>query len=118
MSTGSLIRHTNSTPFLTQPWETAKARFLQNLPVEEVQIFEHATAENLFYGASVAQKSYASNSRTWMMQERLASLSDAILDYGKALDVYPNASGLVLSPLWGSLRVILHVSEGYVISCS
>jgi hypothetical protein len=38
-------------------------------------------------------------------------LVDAIDDYGKALDVYSNTYGLVMSPLWGSLRIVLHVSR-------
>lgn len=99
-----------SLPIPTQPWEAAKSRFLDGLSPEETKRFNDATLENLFYDASAAQKKHAHNSKTWLRQERLSSLVDAIDDYGKALDVFANTYGLILSPIWGSLRVILHVS--------
>ncbi|KAF1953763.1 hypothetical protein CC80DRAFT_419155 [Byssothecium circinans] len=95
----------------TQPWEAAKARFLEGLTTEEASRFTSATLENLFYDASSAQKKHTGGSRSWIMQERLASLADGLEDYGKALDVYSNASSLILCPIWGSLRVVLHIAS-------
>jgi hypothetical protein len=100
-----------SLPLPTQPWEAAKARFLDGLTLEECKRFKDATPENLFYDTSAAQKRHTDNSRSWLLQERISSLVDAIEEYGKALDVYSNTYGLVMSPLWGSLRIILHVSR-------
>ncbi|KAF1829093.1 hypothetical protein BDW02DRAFT_602854 [Decorospora gaudefroyi] len=97
-------------PVPTQPWEIAKARFLDGLTPAESKQFQEATPENLFYGASSAQKRHATDSRSWLLQERLSSLVDAIEDYGKALGVFFNTHGLILSPLWGSLRIILHIA--------
>ncbi|KAF2279072.1 uncharacterized protein EI97DRAFT_484903 [Westerdykella ornata] len=97
-------------PFPTRPWETAKAQFLEQLTPEEKQCFESATLENIFYQTSAAQKRHANGSNSWAMQERISSLVDAIEEYGKALDVYANAFPLVLSPLWGSIRVILKIA--------
>jgi hypothetical protein len=99
-----------SIPIPTQPWEAAKAKFLEGLSPEETIRFKDATLENLFYDASVAQKKHAHDNRVWLLQERISPLVDAIEDYGKACDVFANTNGLVLSPIWGSLRVLLHVS--------
>jgi hypothetical protein len=96
-------------PFPTQPWETAKARFLEGLTPEEVKRFQEATLENLFYSASAVQKQHVQGSKSWVWQERLASFVDGIDDYGKALDVFPNISPMVLAPIWGSVRVVLQV---------
>jgi hypothetical protein len=105
-----------SIPIPTQPWEAAKARFLEGLSSEDIQRFKEATLENLFFSGSAAQKRHAHDSRSWLMQDRLSSLVDAVDDYGKALDVYPNACGLIISPIWGSLRIVMHVSLAEVSS--
>ena len=99
-----------SLPIPTQPWEAATAKFLEGLSAEEVAKFRTGTIENLFYGTSVAQWKHAQESRVWPLQQRMSSLVDAIEDYGKALDVYANTYGLILSPIWVSIRVLLHVS--------
>lgn len=98
-------------PVPVEPWESAKHRFLEGLSAQEKQRFENATLENIFYDASVTKKIHQQKSKTWAAQERLSSLVDAIEDYGKALDIYSNAYGLILCPIWGSLRVIFHVSR-------
>jgi hypothetical protein len=105
-----LARLRTELPFPTRPWEAAKAKFLDGLSPEERQRFTDATPENLFYDASASQKKYARGSRSWVMQQKATSLVEGIADYGKALDVYANASSLVLCPIWGSIRVVLHVS--------
>ncbi|KAF2825246.1 hypothetical protein CC86DRAFT_407469 [Ophiobolus disseminans] len=99
-----------SLPFPTQPWEVAKAKFLEGLSLEQRSQFQSATIENLFYGTSVIQRRHAQESRVWPLQQRISSLVDAIDDYGKALDVYANTCGLILSPIWGSIRVLLHIA--------
>ncbi|KAF2679822.1 hypothetical protein K458DRAFT_313422 [Lentithecium fluviatile CBS 122367] len=93
----------------TQPWEAAKSRFLEGLSLEEVQKFNEANLENLFYEASATQKKHAQGSKSWIWQERLASLVDGIDDYGKALDVFPNMCPLVVAPIWGSIRVVIQI---------
>ena len=86
-------------PFPTRPWEAARARFLEGLSDEEKQTFKDASPENIFYNASAAYRRHASGSRSWVMQQKVTSLIEAISDYGKALDVYANASSLILCPL-------------------
>ncbi|KAF2654798.1 hypothetical protein K491DRAFT_600076 [Lophiostoma macrostomum CBS 122681] len=98
-------------PFPTRPWEAAKAKFLDGLSQEEWQRFRNATPENLFYDASAAQKRHARGSRSWVLQQKTTSLVEGIAEYGKALDVYSNASSLILCPLWGSIRVVLHIAR-------
>ncbi|KAL9035547.1 MAG: hypothetical protein Q9180_004806, partial [Flavoplaca navasiana] len=44
---------------------------------------------------------------------KLQPMIAAIEQYGKALDVYANAYPLVLSPLWGSIRVVLHLAREF-----
>ena len=97
-------------PFPTQPWEAAREQFLEGLSTEEKRRYEDATIENIFYNASANQKMHVHGSRSWAMQEKISSLIDGIDDYAKALDVYSNASSMILCPLWGSIRVVLHVS--------
>jgi hypothetical protein len=101
-----------STPNLaTEPWEVAKARFLDDLTAEEQATFNSATLENLFYQSSGAFQNYQADSRLWRARIKLQPLLDAFEEYGKALDVYSNTSSLIMGPLWGSLRVILLVSD-------
>lgn len=102
------IRTNFSVPI--EPWATAKSRFIADLTPAEIRTFEDATLENLFYDASAAQKRHVSESRSWIMQERITSFVDGIEDYGKALDVFANTSSLILCPLWGSIRVVIQVS--------
>ncbi|PVI05552.1 hypothetical protein DM02DRAFT_668201 [Periconia macrospinosa] len=97
-------------PIPTEPWETAKARFLAGLTPAELKNYEDATPENLFYDASAAQKKHASSSRSWIVQERITSLVQGIEEYGKALDVFANTSSLILCPLWGSIRVVIQIA--------
>ncbi|KAF2995372.1 hypothetical protein E8E13_003624 [Curvularia kusanoi] len=105
----SQIRTSLSIP--TQPWETAKLRFFANLSPQEISLYENASLENLFYDASSIQRKHARGSRIWRLQERMTPLIDSIEDYGKAMDVFVNTCPLIMSPLWGSIRVVLLVSE-------
>ena len=41
---------------------------------------------------------------------KLQPIVRAIEHYAQAVDVYSNAYPIVLSPLWGSIRVVLHVN--------
>jgi len=91
-------------------WTRAKMRYIEDLNEEEKQLYYQATPETLFYDASAAQKKYTAQSTTFALSERLQPLREAIAQYGQALDVYSNAYPLVLSPIWGSIRVVLHVS--------
>ena len=92
-----------------KPWDLAKDRFLEDLPSNERELFKDATLENIFYSTSVQQKKHASDSKLLSASKRLEPFLQCVEGYGKALDVISNSAPLILSPLWGGLRVILHV---------
>ena len=92
-------------------WARAKARLIEGLSEEEKRLFYKATPESLFYDASAAQKVHKAESTSRRAIEKLQPMIGAIEEYGKAMDVYSNASPLALSPLWGSIRVVLHVGH-------
>ena len=96
-------------------WTRARDRYTEDLSDEERDLYNKATIENIFYDASAAEKTHQAKSSTRQFAtQRLGPLLYAIAEYGKAIDVFANTSPLVLCPLWGSIRVVLHVG----ISCS
>lgn len=97
-------------PATSQPWETAKSRFLQGLSESERSMFISATLENLFYQSSGTFERYRVDSSLWKLQVKIQPLLDAVQEFGAAMDIYANASPTVLCPLWGSIRVVLSVS--------
>jgi hypothetical protein len=97
-------------PVSTRPWDTAKTRFLEGLSESEQSMFGSATLENLFYQSSGTFERYKVDSKLWKFQVKIQPLLDAVEEYGTAMDVYANASSMILCPLWGSLRVVIHVS--------
>ena len=87
----------------------ARARFLEDLDESERREFADANLVNIFYGASVAQKVHEADSKTRYLAAKLDVLLSGINEWGKALDVYTNAAAMILAPLWGSVRVVIHV---------
>lgn len=94
-------------------WTRARERYIEDLTDEEKQLFakgSKATLEATLYDASAAEKSHRASSRGRRLTSRiLLPLIDAIEQYGEALDVYANASSTIICPLWGSIRVVMHV---------
>jgi hypothetical protein len=91
-------------------WEIAQARFIEDLPEEEKVIFQEATLENLFKATSAAYKKYIEESKLQAFSKKIQPLLENIEAFGHAMDVFANASSLIISPLWGSIRVVLHAS--------
>lgn len=94
---------------ITDPWVRARNRYLEDLDEEEQKSFKTASIENLFYSASASQKDHEMNSKTRVLSRKLEPLIAAIDQYGKALDVFSNTYSLAMSPIWGSIRVVLQV---------
>lgn len=94
-------------------WEKAKARFLEGLDPAEMKLFNEATIENLFYSTSVAQSQDSKDSKVRAVFEKIKPLITAIEEYGKALDVYAQIAPMYLSPIWGSIRVVLVIASVY-----
>jgi hypothetical protein len=93
-----------------KPWEIAQARFIEDLPEEEKVVFQEATPENLFKATSATHKKYIAESKLQAFSKKIQPLVENIEAFGHAMDVFANASPLILSPLWGSIRVVLHAS--------
>ena len=90
-------------------WTRARDRYIEDLTHEEKQMYLQASPEMIFYDASAAEKRHAASSKTRGLMDKLQPLVAAIEQYGQALDVYSNAYPLALSPLWGSIRIVLLV---------
>ena len=91
-------------------WAHARERFLEDLDGPERKLFAEASLENIFYSASAAQKTHQESSRSRYLASKLDSLLAGIDQYGKAMDVFSQAS-IFICPLWGALRIIIHVSS-------
>ena len=95
------------------PWELAKSRFLEDLEPHEKDLFNNATLENIYYSTSNANRDDAENSKTRGVVRRLGPLVSAIETYGGAFDTFAQISPQYLSPIWGSIRVVLVVASSY-----
>ena len=90
-------------------WARARERFIQDLEEPERLMFAEASLENIFYSANATQKAHQVGSRSRLLAAKLDALLAGINQYGKAMDVLSQASPF-LCPLWGALRVVIHVS--------
>ncbi len=92
-------------------WTRARNRYTEDLTHEEKQWYLEASPELIFYDASAAEKRHGASGTSRGLMDKLQPFVTAIEQYGQALDVYSNAYPLALSPLWGSIRVILMVGS-------
>lgn len=104
---GALVLHQ------TDPWLLARDRFFEDLTPEERVLFTYASPENLFYKTSNAERENKDSSKMRAVSRTLEPLVDVIQEYGKAMDVYSNASSAILCPLWGSIRVLMVLAQSY-----
>ena len=91
-------------------WIRARDRYVEDLSEEEQQRYFKASPESLLEDASAAKKSHGITSTSRRVMEKLQPLVAAVEQYGEAVDVYSNTSSLALGPIWGSIKVLLHVS--------
>ncbi|KAL8778333.1 MAG: hypothetical protein Q9213_007463 [Squamulea squamosa] len=94
-------------------WTRARDRYVKDLSDEERALYEHASSESIVFDASAAEKIHTSSSIGVKTINRLKPLIAAVEQYSKALDVYANTYQLVLSPLWGSIRIVLHLAREF-----
>ncbi len=94
-------------------WTRARDRYLEDLTEDEKDLFFNASLEGLFYEASAAQKVHQADSTTRRLGTRLQPFIAAVEQYGEALDVWCNTASLILCPIWGSVRVVLHVKFSF-----
>ena len=103
----------NPTHASQDPWQLAKSRFLDDLEPHEEDLFNNATLENIYYATSNANRDDANSSKTRGAVQRLGPLVSAIESYGGAFDNFAQISPLYLSPIWGSIRVLLVVANSF-----
>ena len=86
---------------------------MEGLSEEEKALYAAASPEAILYNSSAAQRIHSSSSNSIKIADKLRPLIGAIEQYGKALDIYTNTYSLVLSPLWGSIRIVLLLASEY-----
>ena len=74
-------------------------------------MYFRASPESLLDDAITAEKTHGMNSTTRKAMDKLQPFVAAIVQYGEAVDVYSNTYSLALAPIWGSIKVLLHVSS-------
>ena len=90
-------------------WIRARDRYFGDLNEEEQRMFFMASPESLLDDTIIAEKSHGMNSTTRSVMGKLQPFVAAIRQYGDAVNVYSNTYPLVLGPIWGSIKVLLHV---------
>lgn len=102
-----------------EPFERAKKLFLEQLSEDERITYQDANPENLFYQASVLHSGYIRSSKLQKCRETLMPLVGAVKEYGELLATPLSSASVVgtfVSPIWGSLRVVIHVNPPLALS--
>jgi hypothetical protein len=89
--------------------QTYATTFSESLSSQEKDLYDASKVASALLDEITdvdAQHSKTSGLRSW--SQKLGPFIAAIEQYGKCIDVFANASDL-LCPIWGSLRVVLHV---------
>lgn len=97
--------------FSADAWTRARNRFVEDLTDEEQRVFFQASPETILYDASAAEKIHQTKSTTRGVLTKIQPFVEAVVQYGQALDAYSNIYPLVMGPLWGSVRVVLHLAR-------
>jgi hypothetical protein len=84
--------------------------FFDNLTPNERELFVATTVvQNLLDDVSTAEKTHKAKSTGRKASTALKPFIAGVEQYANAFDVISNASSMILSPLWGSFRIVLHV---------
>ncbi|KAL8752999.1 MAG: hypothetical protein Q9184_005556, partial [Pyrenodesmia sp. 2 TL-2023] len=87
--------------------------FFETLSPNEKELFKATTnAEQLLEEVKNADKVHKDKSVSRRIAQALKPFLAGIDQYGKALDVISKASSMVLCPIWGSIRIVLHLIFG------
>jgi len=100
----------------SDPWSLAQARYMVDLKDEEKVLFRNASVETLFLSTSAAQAHHEQNSKSRALSAKLEPLISAISQFGSALDVYSSIYPLAMGPIWGSIRIVLHVKFAHMLN--
>lgn len=89
--------------------------FFSTLSPKEKELFAATTVvENLLADVQTAESQHKAKSTSRKASVALKPFIAGIEQYCAAFDVIANASSTILSPLWGSFRIVLHVSGFHV----
>jgi hypothetical protein len=67
--------------------------------------------ENLLEEIQVVEKAHKTKSLSRKTSAAIKPFIAGIEQYAAAFDVISNISPMILSPLWGGIRIVLHVSD-------
>ena len=88
--------------------------FFRTLSPDEKELFKATTiADQILEDIILAEKAHRDGSISRKVSQALKPFLVGVSQYGQALDVVSNASSWVLSPLWGGIRVILHLATEF-----
>ena len=94
---------------MSDAWIRAQTQFVKDLSEEEQRSFFNASPRSLLDDAVTAEGSHAERSTTRSVMEKLQPFVAAVEQYGEAIDVYSSTYSLALGPIWGSMKILLHV---------
>lgn len=88
--------------------------FFKNLSPDEKELFKATTiAEQLLDEVILAEKVHRDKSISRKVSQAIKPFLAGVSQYGQALDVVSNASAMVLCPLWGGVRIVLHLASEF-----
>ncbi|KAI4122971.1 MAG: hypothetical protein LQ341_007249, partial [Variospora aurantia] len=88
--------------------------FFETLSPNEKELYKATTlAGQLLDEVKRADQIHKDKSVSRRVAQALKPFLAGIDQYGKALDVISNASSTVLCPIWGSIRVVLHLASEF-----
>ncbi|KAL9051027.1 MAG: hypothetical protein Q9206_004856 [Seirophora lacunosa] len=88
--------------------------FFETLSPNEKELYKATTfAEQLLDEVKRADQIHKDKSISRRVSQALKPFLAGIDQYGKALDVISNASSMVLCPIWGSIRIVLHLAAEF-----
>ena len=95
---------------LSRLGEICAIEFLDSLSSDEKAIFQATdVAEALLQEVRDADKKHKEGSLSRKASSSVSAFIAGIMQYAPALDVFANSNRL-LCPIWGSMRILLHVS--------
>ncbi|KAI4086273.1 MAG: hypothetical protein LQ344_007691 [Seirophora lacunosa] len=88
--------------------------FFETLSPNEKELYKATRfAEQLLDEVKRADQIHKDKSISRRVSQALKPFLAGIDQYGKALDVISNASSMVLCPIWGSIRIVLHLAAEF-----
>ena len=101
-------------PDLNQKLKSIQEAFVKDLIPEEMLLLGAPDlADAILQDAVELDKRHKSRSSGRKVAKKLKPLVDGINEYGTALDVLSNTSSVFVCPIWGSMRVILHLANEF-----